>query len=147
MFVLSLVPYGFLPPIIFRNQPLSTIATLVAAGAILGNVLLFGAVVVLGKAGFAFLKAQLFNKLTPPAVVSTTRYRIGLVMFCLPILQNVLETYASHIVPQFVSNYLWVDITMDVMQIASLFVLGENFWDKLRALFITDATAVFPKTK
>jgi len=27
----------------------------------------------------------------------------------------------------------------------SLFVLGGNFWDKLRALFIRDASVVFPE--
>ena len=31
------------------------------------------------------------------------------------------------------------------MQIASLFVLGGDFWDKLRALFVRDAKAVFPE--
>jgi hypothetical protein len=31
------------------------------------------------------------------------------------------------------------------MLIASLFVLGGNFWDKLRALFVADAVAVIPQ--
>jgi len=35
-------------------------------------------------------------------------------------------------------------VLRDVMLIASLFVLGGNFWDKLRALFVRDALAVFP---
>jgi hypothetical protein len=30
--------------------------------------------------------------------------------------------------------------------LVSLFVLGGDFWDKLRALFIGEAKAVFPKT-
>jgi len=34
---------------------------------------------------------------------------------------------------------------MNGMLIASLFVLGGNFWDKLRALFDADARVVFPK--
>jgi hypothetical protein len=46
--------------------------------------------------------------------------------------------------PQFVANRLWVDILLDVMLVASLFVLGGNFWDKLRTLFVADARAVFP---
>jgi hypothetical protein len=55
----------------------------------------------------------------------------------------LLETWASHIAPQLVSNRLSVDILMDVVMIASLFVLGGNFWDKLRALFSANARAVF----
>ena len=31
------------------------------------------------------------------------------------------------------------------MQIMSLFVLGGDFWDKLRALFVRQAKAVFPE--
>jgi len=37
-----------------------------------------------------------------------------------------------------------VDILMNGMLIASLFVLGGNFWDKLRSLFFVDARVVFP---
>jgi hypothetical protein len=32
----------------------------------------------------------------------------------------------------------------DVMLIASLFVLGGRFWDKIRALFVREATVAFP---
>ncbi len=32
-----------------------------------------------------------------------------------------------------------------MLQIASLFVLGGDFWDKLRALFVRNAKAVFPE--
>ena len=72
------------------------------------------------------------------------RYRIGLVMFCFPIVQGLLETWGSHIAPQIAVSGLWVDIVTDGMMVASLFVLGGNFWDKLRALFVVDARATFP---
>ena len=102
------------------------------------------AIVVMGKPGFQELKAKLSHKLTPATDVSRMRYRIGLVMFCLPFLQGLLETWTSHIAPERAANRLWVDILMDGMLIASLFVLGGNFWDKLRAIFVADARAVFP---
>jgi hypothetical protein len=121
-----------------------TIATTVAGIAISNKVIILLAIAVMGKVGFQELKAKLFHKLTPPVKVGPMRYRIGLVMFCLPLLQGLLETWASHIAPQLVANRLVVDIVMDVMLIASLFVLGGNFWDKLRALFFVDARAVFP---
>ena len=116
------------------------------AALLVGNKIVFViATAVMGKAGFIALKAKVFHKLAPPAKVGPMRYRIGLVMFFLPFIQGLLETWASHIAPQLVANRLWVDVAMDVMLIASLFVLGGNFWDKLRALFVANAVAVIPQ--
>jgi hypothetical protein len=126
------------------GMPATTIAATTAGIAVGNKVLLLLAIAVMGKAGFQELKAKLFHKLTPPAEVSPARYRIGLVMFCVPLLQGLIETWASHIAPQLVANRLSVDILMDVMLIASVFVLGGNFWDKLRALFFVNARAVYP---
>lgn len=145
LFALAIVPYWALAPIVFRDLPLPTIATLTAAGAIMGKVFLVGAVMVLGKSGFAVLKAKLFHQLSPPQEVGPVRYRIGLVMFFLPILGGIFETYASHVIPHLILNRLWVDLLFDAMMVASLFVLGGSFWDKIRALFVVDARAVFPK--
>jgi hypothetical protein len=122
----------------------ATIGATTAGIAIANKIILLAAIAVMGKAGFQELKAKLFHQLTPPAEVSPMRYRIGLVMFCLPLLQGLLETWASHFAPQFVENRLWVDIVMDAMLIASMFVLGGNFWDKLRALFVRDARITLP---
>ena len=102
----------------------------------------------MGKPGVLELKGRVFGyvkHLAPATDVSPTRYTIGLGMFCLPFLQGLLETWASHIAPQLAANLLLVDVLMDVMLIASLFVLGGNFWDKLRALFFVNARAVFPE--
>ena len=145
LFALMILAWLLIPIEAALGMSAGTIAATTAGIAIANKVILLVAIAVMGKAGFAELKAKLFHKLTPPAEVSPMRYRIGLVMFCLPFLQGLLETWASHIAPQLVANRLWVDILMDVMLIASLFVLGGNFWDKLRALFVADARAVFPK--
>lgn len=145
LFALMISVWILIPIEAALGMSAATIAATTAAIAIGNKVLLLIAIAVMGKAGFQELKAKLFNKLTPPAQVSPTRYRIGLVMFCLPFLQSLLETWASHIAPQLVANRLGVDILMDVMLIASLFVLGGNFWDKLRALFVADARAIFPE--
>ena len=39
---------------------------------------------------------------------------------------------------------LWWHVGGDVVFFSSLFVLGGDFWDKLRALFVHGARAVFP---
>ena len=145
LFALMILAWVLIPLEAALGMSAATIAATTAGIAIGNKVLLLIAIAVMGKAGFQELKAKLFHKLTPPAQVSPTRYRIGLVMFCLPLLQGLLETWASHIAPQLVANRLGVDILMDIMLIASLFVLGGNFWDKLRSLFVSGARAVFPE--
>lgn len=125
----------------------ATIAATVAGIAITNKVLLLLAITVMGKAGFQELKGRVFSyskNLAPATTVSRTRYRIGLVMFCIPFLQGLSETWATHLAPQLVGHQLWVDILMNGIFVASMFVLGGNFWDKLRALFFVDARAVFP---
>jgi len=144
LFALALVPYGLLAAVVFYKLPLATAAALVGAGVMLQKVIFVSAVAVLGKSGFATLKKRLFAKLAPADEVGPVRYRIGLVMFMLPILQGLGETYASHAAPHLIANRLWVDVVMDTILIASVFVLGANFWDKIRALFVREAYAVFP---
>ena len=144
LFALGLIPYGLVVPLIFYSLPLGTIATLVGAGVIFQKVVFVSAVAVLGKFGFRTLKTKVFAKFAPPDEVGPMRYRIGLALFTLPILQGLIETYASHAAPRLVANRLWVDLLMDLMLFASVFVLGGNFWDKVRALFIREARAVFP---
>lgn len=122
----------------------AVIGTTTAGIAIANKIILLLAIAVMGKAGFQELKAKIFRQLTPPAEVGPMRHRIGVVMFCLPILHSLLETWASHIAPQLVENRLGVDLVMDVMLIAAVFVLGGNFWDKLRALFVRNARVTLP---
>ena len=103
------------------------------------------AVAVMGKAGFKALKTTVFKwvkKQAPPDVVGRARYRIGLAMFVLPILFGWLAPYAPHLIPGYASHRLAVNLSGDVMLISSLFVLGGDFWDKVRSLFIHKAKAV-----
>ena len=39
---------------------------------------------------------------------------------------------------------LWVNVIGDLMFLASFFVLGGEFWDKVRALFLHEAKAQLP---
>jgi hypothetical protein len=102
-------------------------------------------VAVLGRPGFNYLKqrySRLLRKYGPPETVGRTRYRIGLAMFTLPILLGWLGPYLAHHIPGFDSDNIVLNLGGDIMFIASFFVLGGEFWDKVRALFIHDATAV-----
>ena len=47
-----------------------------------------------------------------------------------------------HHIPGYESHRLLVAIIGDLLLVSSLFVLGGEFWDKVRALFIRDARVV-----
>jgi hypothetical protein len=105
------------------------------------------AIAVLGKPGFKYLKEKIFaflRKYGPPDIVSRTRYRIGLVMFLLPLLFGWLAPYLSNLIPFFKTHCIALGIVGDGLILVSLFVLGGDFWDKLRALFIYGARVQIP---
>jgi len=141
---------GFLSPL---SIPLVTASELAAKWkAIISGALAVGipevfsvvAIAVMGKAGFNYIKARIFGFLKkhgPPDRVSRTRYHIGLAMFTLPILFGWLAPYVSPYVPGYAAHRLSVSIIGDSILIVSLFVLGGDFWDKIRALFLPSAKA------
>lgn len=106
------------------------------------------AVAVLGKQGFAYLKGILFGllrRLAPPDTVGPVRYRIGLAMFLLPVLFAWISVYVPHLFPGFTTHPKTYAVTLDLMFFTSVFVLGGDFWDKLRSLFVYGARARFPE--
>jgi hypothetical protein len=112
---------------------------------------LLAAVAVLGKPGFDYLTGAIkkalgrfFERHGPPERVSRRRYRVGLAMFLLPLLFGWLAPYAGHHFPAYEEHRLLYAIPGDVLLLLSLFVLGGEFWDKLRSLFIHGARAQFP---
>ena len=114
------------------------------------EVMMVIATAVMGKEGFAELKRRLgrfFRQYGPPDVVGPIRYRIGLVMFAAPLLLGWLLPYLHHHLPGFDSHPMVWHLGGDLMLFASLFVLGGDFWDKLRSLFVQGAKAVFPGSK
>ena len=105
------------------------------------------AIAIMGKEGFAYLKGRVFGFLKkhgPPDQVGRTRYHIGLVMFALPLLFGWLGPYVIHRIPGYEPCRFWISLVGDVMFVSSLFVLGGDFWDKVRALFIHRAKAQIP---
>ena len=149
LFGLSIVlPVLGIPLVAAMGLSGATVATV--SGALLGGSELLGivAVAVMGKSGYTFIKNRVFGFLKqygPPAEVGRTRYTIGLVMFVVPFVFGWLTPYAADLVPAYSGNEFTYAIVGDVLFLAALFVLGGDFWDKVRALFIHEAKAVFPK--
>jgi hypothetical protein len=141
-------------PVLIINSDLSAAwktALSVGIFIVIPKLLIITIIFVLGKAGFAYLKAvclraigRTFAPLAPARQVNPVRYRIGLVMFTLPLLEAWLVPYLETAFPDWAANrpieWIW-----DLILLASFFVLGGEFWDKLRALYVQSARVTFPE--
>lgn len=142
---------GFLSPLliplVIASDLTPVIKSLVSGLLALGIPELFMliAVAILGKPGFTFLKSKIFNwfnKYGPPDTVSLFRYRVGLIFFLIPIILGFVLPYIWEYVPFIKHNILIMVISGDVILLISLFILGGDFWDKLRSLFVYNSRAV-----
>jgi hypothetical protein len=140
IFVLSiLLPVAGIPLVATLGLS-GTISASISGGLLVGaEVLGLLAVAVMGKPGYLYIKSRVFGLLRrygPPREVSRARYNTGLVMFVLPILFGWVSIYLADYIPGFGENQLAYAIGGDLLLLASLFVLGGDFWDKIRALFV-----------
>ena len=127
------------------DVPASRIAAMTGAIFIANKVLILTCVAVMGKAGFQQLKSLVFSSFkvfAPSETVGPVRHIIGLVMFCLPLVTAMLEPYVDQFWPGLRPNIWQLQAIGDVMLIASFFVLGGDFWGKIRALFVRTARVV-----
>ncbi len=100
------------------------------------------AVGIMGKDGFDYIKRFLsimLRKYGPPDEVSKLRYNIGLVMFILPIVLSIVAPYIGDKIDFYEHHKVIIMVSFHVLLILSLFVLGGDFWEKLRSLFIRRA--------
>ena len=150
---LTIFVAGFAAPLaipLVTSSDLSTAWKTAIAGVLavgVPEIMMVVAAAVMGKEGFARLKSQFgrfLKKYGPPEQVGRTRYRVGLTMFTLPLLLAWLDPYLGHHMPGYSGHRLLWAIGGDLVFVASFFVLGGEFWDKLRALFVHGARAVFP---
>jgi hypothetical protein len=140
LFILGLIFPIFIPLALMIEMSAkwkAAVSGMMAVG--IPDLMWIAAAAVAGKEGFKAIRDKLFSYLKkhgPPQVVSRTRYRIGLVMFVVPLLFGWLEPYTATILPGYDSYRLVYNISGDVLFISSFFVLGGDFWDKLQSLFI-----------
>lgn len=123
-----------------------------------GNkVLLLACIAVMGKAGFQRLKSLAFRFARgllsngadragdPRGPIGPVRHAIGLTLFCVPLGSAMLESYVFLFWPGLRPNLWQLESLGDVLLIASFFVLGGDFWSKIRALFIRGAVVIDPR--
>ena len=151
LFVLGLLSPLFIPLVTAMALPVGW-KTAISGLLLLGipELLWVAAAAIMGKAGFNFIKGKFwgfFKKMAPSDEVGPARYRVGLVMFLMPILFGWVGAYAMHRIPGYEDYRLAVNIIGDVLLLSSFFVLGGDFWDKLRGLFIRKAKIEIPARK
>jgi hypothetical protein len=148
LFALSLFgPLVLIPIVAALGLPGAMVAS-ITGGILVGvEVVLVLAAAVMGKSGCAYIRNRVFGFVKrhgPPQEVGQTRYYIGLALFIVPIFFGWLAPYLGTMISAYDENAITYAIIGDLLLLVSLFILGGNFWDKLRALFIHDAKVAFP---
>lgn len=124
-----------------------SVAAFTGVMVVVAEVMMLAAAAIAGKDGFAYIKQRIFGFIKshgPPQVVSAARYKTGLVMISLPLLYAFLSPYLAKYIPGWAGYRVVYALAGDILLLAGLIVLGGNFWDKLRSLFIHEAVAVIP---
>lgn len=139
LFILAFALWFLIPIAASMDVPGSRVAALTGTIFIANKILLLSCIAVMGKDGFQRLKSIMFGhakRFAPPKKVGPIRHVTGLIMFVLPLLTSMLEPYVDEMWPGLRPNMWQLQALGDVMLVASFFVLGGDFWNKLRALFI-----------
>jgi hypothetical protein len=66
------------------------------------------------------------------------------VLLIAPMLFSWIASYVWSWLPEEKADGLMINLALDLSIIASLFVLGGDFWNKLRAIFLYDADVIVP---
>jgi hypothetical protein len=143
VFVMGFLSPLLLPLVLMLPLPAAW-KTVLAAGLTFGipEIAAFIAVVIMGREGFGELKRLLWGlvkKAAPPDRVGPVRYRIGLVMFTVPLLFGWFGPYLDTWMPDRGVHHLFLLVCGDILFMCSMFVLGGQFWEKLRGLFVWQA--------
>jgi hypothetical protein len=102
-------------------------------------------VALMGRENYERFKTALYKfvgRIKPAGNVGPLRHKIGLAMFFLPLIPAYLQAFWPKWLPDSSPLRWQVKITADVIFLASFFVLGGDFWDKLHALFTREARAI-----
>jgi hypothetical protein len=141
-----IITLNLVPIINATSLPPATKATLSSFLIVaLPKFFLVGAIAIMGRPGFDYLKSAIGMKIRPVQTVSPLRHRIGLTLFVMALLVSNIMAYTGQILPRPPWSSSQVALVCDLILLASLFILGGNFWDKIRALFVREAIVAFPE--
>jgi hypothetical protein len=136
-------------PLVLASELQSEVKTVVSGSLLFGlpEVGSFIAVSILGKPGYDWLQARTVGLIKSSALtmaVGPIRYYTGISILCALLIFGIIEPYVSDLLPAAIQiNRRFYMSIADTIFVVNLFVLGGDFWDKLRALFVYDAKAKF----
>ena len=145
---------GFLLPLIIpfvAQLDVSTeVRTLISGILLVGGPEVFSviAIAIMGKSGFVYIKTRVFallKRALPTGEVSRFRYNTGLLLLIPHIIFAYVTFYAPHWLPGYENHRVAINLTADFLLVITLIILGQDFWEKIRALFIYDAKARRPQ--
>jgi hypothetical protein len=130
-------------PLVTASDLSSETKTLLSGFLLIGLPEIFSlvSIAVLGKPGFNLLKTKIFDFLkraVPTAKVSRQRHRFGIFLLILHVLFAYCTYYIPDLIPGYAEHRTLMNLAADFLFIVTLFVLGGEFWEKLRALFLYD---------
>ncbi len=146
LFTYSWIPYAFvfiiMPFLHFTTTEalsISSITLITAEGAFAISVVLLGKDFInLIKVKFKRIFSKNGGQDTHKSI-SRLRYRIGIILFILtlsiPSILTEIVLYFDYVDIIGLNNLLYIFLSIDAIFIASLFILGGEFIDKLRSLF------------
>lgn len=144
LFIYGLVPYEIALMLPLLGLPGSLTASLAAGVIITGEISFFTSVALLGKPFIETLKAkfhQIFVRRGPPPPlkpVSRRRHNVGVALFFgsfLPYFAAEALLMLGRTGPRQVQGIIGLLLLSDATFLVSLFVLGGEFWAKLKKLF------------
>src|SRR5262249_15494492 len=119
--------------------------SVVLAGALVAGgpeVLCIVAIALLGKDTFQYFTHKAKSVLRRAVIdrpVSKTRYYVGLAIFLLSFVPAYLYAYLSAAMPG-QSIRVYILAAMDLAFVASVFLMGGEFWDKVGRLFVYEGS-------
>ncbi len=142
MFIYGFVPMSVVAFLPFFNLTLAEAGTFAVVFLASGELSFYGAVVLLGKEFVTVLKKRVLALLhrhhQEPKPVSRTRHRAGVVLFAasfLPYYIVLVDLVFFAPKGAEITFLAWVMVAGEVAGIVALFLLGGQFWERLKQLF------------
>lgn len=139
---ITLLAISILTPILVLVIPFlglpAGLAALIAGACLVGvpEICALIAIALLGKETWNYLVSKLKEKLPAlPTRVSKSRYYLGLTLNIGSLIPLYIAGYFPDILPP-QPGRLYVMIAGDLVFVASFFILGGQFWEKFKSLFV-----------
>ena len=141
LFIYSFLPFSIVAVLPFTGMTLAQLGIFAVVFLASGEIALMCAAALLGKEFLAALKKRimaLFKRTHEPKPVSRATHRFGITL----LIASTLPYYAVMVYLLFFShreaviNFLaWALVAGEAAFMAGLFILGGQFWDRLKHLF------------